>query len=201
MTIKVLVSEDHELYRDGLGLLLREAFFGVQIIESGDFATTKNCLTDHQDIALVLFDIHIPGTSGLEGLKEVKALYPALPLVVVSTIDRQASIEQMLQLGADGFIAKTSSKTVMVQALQDIMKGERVIISGQENTETIVLSPRQLDVLKYLSLGMPNKDIASTLKITHATVREHVSAILALFSCENRTQVVLKARRLGFILD
>jgi len=149
---------------------LREAFFGVQIIESGDFATTKNCLTAHQDIALVLFDIHIPGTSGLEGLKEVKVLYPALPLVVVSTIDRQATIEQMLQLGADGFIAKTSSKTVMVQALQDVMKGERVIISGQEKTETIVLSPRQLEILKYLSLGMSNKDIASALKITHATL-------------------------------
>lgn len=81
------------------------------------------------------------------------------------------------------------------------MKGERVVISGQEKTETIVLSPRQLEILKYLSLGMPNKDIASTLKITHATVREHVSAILALFSCENRTQAVLKARQLGFILD
>jgi len=201
MTIKVLVSEDHELYRDGLQLLLQETFFGVEIIESGDFATTKNLLTTHPDIALVLFDIHIPGTSGLEGLKEIKLLYPALPLVVVSTIDRQASIEQMLQLGADGFIAKTSSKTVMVQALQDIMKGERVIISGQEKTETIVLSPRQLDILKYLSLGMPNKDIASTLKITHATVREHVSAILTLFACENRTQAVLKARQLGFILD
>jgi len=201
MTIKVLVSEDHELYRDGLQLLLREAFLGVEIIESGDFATTKNKLSAQQDIALVLFDIHIPGTSGLEGLKEIKLLYPALPLVVVSTIDRQASIERMLQLGADGFIAKTSSKTVMVQALQDVMKGERVVISGQEKTETIVLSRRQLDILKYLSLGMPNKDIASTFKITHATVREHVSAILTLFSCDNRTQAVLKARQLGFILD
>jgi len=201
MTIKVLISEDHELYRDGLGLLLREAFSDIQIIESGDYVTTKNILTTNKDIALVLFDIQLPGTTGLEGLKEVKALYPALPVVVVSTIDRQASIEQMLQLGADGFIAKTSSKAVMVQALRDIMDGERVIISGQENTETIVLSPRQLDILMYLSLGMPNKDIASTLKISHATVREHVSAVLTLFSCENRPQAVLKARQLGFILD
>lgn len=201
MTIKVLVSEDHELYRDGLFLLLQEALLDVEIIESGDFATTKNILATHPNIALVLFDIQMPDTSGLEGLKEIKVLYPALPLIVISTIDRQASIDQMLQLGADGFISKTCSKTIMVRALQEVMKGERVIISDQENTKTIVLSPRQLDILNYLSLGMSNKEIGSTLKITHGTVREHVSAILALFACDNRTQAVLKARQQGFILD
>lgn len=201
MTIKVLISEDHELYRDGLRLLLQEAFADVKIIESGDFITTKTVLADQQDINLVLFDIHIPGTRGLEGLQEIKTLYPALPLVVVSTVDHQASIQQMLQLGADGFIAKTSSKATMVKALRNIIAGELVIISGQEQTEPVSLSPRQVDTLKLMALGMPNKSIATTLAIAPATVREHVSAILALFECDNRTQAVLKARQLGFILD
>ncbi|MBB3061126.1 response regulator transcription factor [Microbulbifer rhizosphaerae] len=201
MTVKVLITEDHELYRDGLRLLLQEAFPAVQVIEAGDFSTAKATLTAHRDIALVLFDIHIPGTSGLNGLKEIKARYPALPLVVVSTIDHQASIQQMLQLGADGFIAKTSSKATMVKALKEVMEGEVVIISGHDNDDLVALSPRQVDTLELLVLGLPNKEIAAQLNISPATVREYVSDILVLFGCDNRTQAVLKARQLGFILD
>lgn len=200
MTVKILITEDHELYRDALSLLLQEAFPGVQVIESGDFPTTLTMLEEHQDIALVLFDIHIPGTSGLDGLKQVKSSYPALPLVVISTVDYQASIQQMLQLGADGFIAKTSSKNVMISALRDVMEGEVVIISGRDNAEVVALSPRQIDTLELLALGLPNKEIAAKLNIAPTTVREYVSDILGLFKCDNRTQAVLKARQLGFIL-
>ncbi len=201
MTVKVLITEDHELYRDGLRLLLQEAFPSVQVIEAGDFSATMAALASHQDFALVLFDIHIPGTTGLNGLKEVKASYPALPLVVVSTVDHQASIRQMLELGADGFIAKTSSKATMINALKDIMDGELVIIGGQDSTEAVTLSPRQVTILELLALGLPNKEIAVQLTISPVTVREYVSDLLRLFKCDNRTQAVLKARQLGFILD
>lgn len=201
MTIKVLIAEDHELYRDGLRLLLQEAFPAVQVIEAGDFSAARVALASHQDIALVLLDIHIPGTIGLNGLKEVKANYPVLPLVVVSTVDHQASIRQMLELGADGFIAKTSSKATMVNALKDVMSGELVIIGGQDNAEAITLSPRQVTILELLALGLPNKEIAVQLTISPATVREYVSDLLRLFKCDNRTQAVLKARQQGFILD
>ncbi len=201
MTFKVLITEDHELYRDGLRLLLQETFPDVQVIEAGDFASAKLHLETHQDLALVLFDIHIPGTSGLNGLKEVKTLYPTVPLVVVSTVDHQASIQQMLKLGADGFIAKTSSRATMIKALADVLEGEMVIISGREETESVALSPRQIDTLALLSQGLANKEIAARLNISPATVREYVSDLLGLFRCENRTQAVLKARELGFILD
>lgn len=201
MTVKVLITEDHELYRDGLRLLLQEVFPEIQVIEASDFPTAMATLASLQDIALVLFDIHIPGTSGLNGLKEIKTRYPALPLVVVSTVDHQASIQQMLQLGADGFIAKTSSKATIVKALKDIMEGEVVIIGGQDNAEPAALSPRQVATLELLALGLPNKEIATQLNISPATVREYVSDLLKLFDCDNRTQAVLKARQLGFILD
>ena len=201
MTIKVLISEDHELYRDGLRLLLQQLLSDVQIFESGDFETTRTILVTHPDIALVLFDIQIPGTTGLNGLEEIKTSYPALPLVVVSTVDQQASIQQMLQLGADGFIAKTSSKETMLRALKDVMAGELVIISDRDNTRPVMLSPRQIDILELLVQGLPNKTIAAKLNISPATVREYVSDILKLFDSDNRTQAVLKARQMGFILD
>jgi len=201
MTVKVLITEDHELYRDGLRLLLQEVFPEVQVIEAGDFPAAMAALAGHQDIALALFDIHIPGTRGLNGLKEIKTRYPALPLVVVSTVDHQASIQQMLQLGADGFIAKTSAKATIVKALKDIMEGEVVIIGGQDSSGPAVLSPRQVATLELLALGLPNKEIAAQLNISPATVREYVSDLLKLFDSDNRTQAVLKARQLGFILD
>lgn len=201
MTAKVLITEDHALYRDGLRLLLRDTFPDIQVIEAGDFAAAKVALATHQDIALVLFDIHLPGTTGLNGLREIKACYPALPLVVISTVDHHASIQQMLQLGADSFIAKTSTKATMIKALRDIMDGEMVIVGGQEHTGHVMLSPRQLATLELLSLGLPNKEIAAQLNISPATVREYVSDLLGLFDCDNRTQAVLKARQLGFILD
>lgn len=201
MTIKVLTTEDHELYRDGLRLLLEDAIPGVEVIEAEDFPAALSALSRHPDIALVLLDIQLPGTRGLDGLRDIKIRYPALPVVVVSTIDHQASIRQMQQLGADGFIAKTSSRTVMVRALRDVMAGGTVIIGGQEDDHTPSFSPRQLATLELMALGMSNKEIAAQLTISPATVREYVSDLLALFDCNNRTQTVLKARRLGYILD
>ncbi|AJQ92619.1 response regulator transcription factor [Gynuella sunshinyii] len=201
MRIKVLIAEDHELYRDGLRLLLQQLFADIEVIEAGDFASTKSALTSHRDIALVLLDIHMPGTSGLNGLKEIKACYPVLPVVVVSTVDYQASIQQMLQLGADGFIAKTSSKDTMLRALKDVLAGEQVIIRDRDDHPAIVLSPRQVDILALLAQGLPNKKIANALNISPTTVREHVSDLLKIFDCDNRTQVVLQARQMGFILD
>ncbi|WHI46041.1 response regulator [Microbulbifer sp. JMSA004] len=201
MTFKVLIVEDHELYRDALCFILHEAFPNIQVIKVDDFPAAITALASHNDISLILLDIHIPGTSGLKGLKEIKSRYPALPLVVISTIDQQASIQQMLLLGADGFISKASSKTTIIKALNSFMEGEVVIIEGPSNSSSPTLSPRQITTLELLSLGLSNKEIATQLNISPSTVREYVSDLLTLFSCNNRTQTVLKARQLGFILD
>jgi len=171
MTLKVLTTEDHELYRDGLRLLLLEAIPGVEVIAAGDLPNAEAALARHPDIALLLLDIQLPGVQGLDGLRAIKISHPALPVVVVSTVDNHASIQQMRRLGADGFIAKTLSRAVMVQALKDVM------------------------------VGLSNKEIANQLNISPITVREYASDLQTLFSCDNRTQTVLQARRLGFILD
>lgn len=200
MTLKVLVIEDHELYREGLELLLNEVIPGVHLVSAADFPGARQALATHADIALILLDIQIPGTTGLEGLEAIKNAYPALPLVVVSSVNHYASIQQMLHLGADGFIAKSCSKATMLQALQDVLNGEKVIVGEQAAADVLSLSPRQLTTLELMALGLSNKEIAAQLHISPATVREYVSDLLLIFSCENRTQAVLKARSLGFIL-
>lgn len=201
MKTKVLISEDHELFRDGLRLLLDEAFTELEIVESSDFAATKRILQSERDISLVLFDIHIPGTSGLNGLKEIKTLYPALPLVVISAMDNQYGVQQMLQLGADGFITKTCPRDAMIQALKNIEKGELVIVTDNSDGAPLPITPRQLETLRLMSHGMTNKEIAKALNISPTTAREHVSGILDLLDCENRTQAVVKSRDLGILID
>jgi DNA-binding NarL/FixJ family response regulator len=81
------------------------------------------------------------------------------------------------------------------------MAGELVIISDHNNPQPVSLSPRQVDTLELLAQGLPNKTIASKLNISPATVREYVSELMKLFDSNNRTQTVLKARQMGFILD
>jgi len=198
---KILIADDHELFRDGLRLMVQEVFPGFEFLGTGDFYATDEALQKNPDVALVLLDIQMPGSTGLEGLEKIKCQYPALPVVVISTVDHRASIQQMLALGADGFIAKTSSRKTMIQALQRIMTGEVIIISEHENADALILTPRQIDTLELMAEGLANKDIAEQLNISSSTVREYVSDILKVFACDNRTQAVLKARRLGFILD
>lgn len=201
MSTQVLITEDHELFRDGLRRLVIEAIPDAEIIEATDFPSTARAIENHAHLALVLFDIHIPGTRGLDGLSALKQQHPALPVIVVSTVDQQFSVQQMLQLGADGFIAKSCSKATMVNALRDIMAGETVVIGERDAGTAVMLSPRQLATLELLAQGLPNKEIATALNLSPATVREYVSEILTRFDCDNRIQAVIKARQLGFILD
>lgn len=197
----ILITEDHELFRDGLRRLVEEAVPGARIIEAGDYDAARAALAAHPDLALMLLDMQIPGTRGLDGLKAIKADHPALLVVVVSTVDHQASVQGMLAAGADGFIGKALPKAAMIQALRDVLDGELVVRGARHPDRPLTLSPRQRATLELLALGLPNKEIAGQLNIAPATVREYVSDLLALFECDNRTQVVLKARRLGFILD
>ena len=198
--VKVLISEDHALFRDGLRLMLADVFGDVEILESANFETTRQILSSHNDISLVLFDIHMPGTTGLCGLEEVKRLYPALPLVVVSATDNHFSIQKMIQLGADGFIAKSCSKEDMVNSLHRVAAGELVVVAENGPGRSVHISPRQIETLELMAKGMTNKEIADVMSIAPSTVKEYVSDILNRLECENRTQAVIKSRDLGIFL-
>ena len=201
MPIKILIAEDHEIYRDGLRTLIETVVSDdSKIFEACDYGETLSALANHPDIALLSLDIHMPGVQGLEGLASIKNQYPLLPIVVVSTVDHQASIQQMVQFGADAFIAKTCSRQTMTQAFIDFIQGKPVIISGESHhSQAVSLSPRQVNILERMAKGLSNKEIATELDISAATARDYVSEILKLFDSNNRTKAVIKALQLGFI--
>lgn len=199
--MKILIADDHELYRDGLCRLMTETLGHVEVLQADCLLETQKQLHQHPDTALLLLDIHMPDTHGLDGLQAIKQAYPILPLVVVSSVDYHASIDDMLALGADGFISKASPKSAMMKALKDIVDGERVVLSEQRADNFIKVTARQSDILEVLVEGASNKEIAQKLNISASTVRDYISEILYLFNCENRTQLVLKVKKMGYFLD
>ncbi|MBX2846826.1 MAG: response regulator transcription factor [Acidiferrobacterales bacterium] len=198
---KVLIAEDHELYRDGLTLLIKELLDDVHVSSTADYPSTLQCLSEIRDISLLLLDICMPGSRNLDGLKTIRQRYPTLIIVVISTLDFGASIRQMIDLGANGFIAKSTSKNVMKQAISDILNGEIVVISEKEGSDLIYLSVKQRATLKCLAEGLSNKEIASRLGISPLTAKEYVSSVLERLNAKNRTQAVLFAQRQGLLLD
>lgn len=198
---KVLIAEDHELYRDGLELLLKEIITDATIYVAGDYPEALSVLNNGFDIGLVILDIRLPGTKELDGLKEIRSRFPTVTIIVISTLDFDISIRQMINAGANGFIAKSTSKNVMKEAIKDVLDGNIVVISEKEVNEFIDLSEQQLATLRYLAEGLSNKEIASRLGVSPLTAKEYVSKVISRLNAVNRTQAVLIAQKRGLLID
>ena len=198
---KVLIAEDHELYRDGLKLLFEEINPETHIYLAGNFPDALTTLLREPDIALVMLDIRMPGTQDLDGLKEIRSRFPTLTIIVVSTLDFDTSTRQMIDAGANGFIAKSTPKQSMKRAIAEVLDGNIVIESEREGTDFIDLSQQQLATLRYLSEGLSNKEIANRLGVSPLTAKEYVSKVIERLDAANRTQAVLIAQKHGLLID
>ena len=198
---KILIAEDHELYRDGLKLLFEEINRETHIYLAGNFPDALATLLREPDIALVMLDIRMPGTKDLDGLKEIRSRFPTLTIIVVSTLDFDTSTRQMIDAGANGFIAKSTPKNLMKKAIADVLDGNIVIESEREGTDFIDLSQQQLATLRYLAEGLSNKEIASRLGVSPLTAKEYVSKVIERLNAANRTQAVLIAQKHGLLID
>ncbi|MCK9908572.1 response regulator transcription factor [Microbacteriaceae bacterium K1510] len=205
---RLLIADDHPLFRGAL----REAVSGllerVEIAEAGNFDDVVAFLEQNGDIDLVLLDLTMPGTRGFSGLMYLRAQYPSVPVVVVSASDDPATIRRCMEFGASGFIPKTLGVDDMRAAVSRILGGgvwtppdvDLTTGSDAEAAELMArmatLTPQQVRVLMMLSEGLLNKQIAFQLGVSEATVKAHVSAILQKLGVESRTQAVIAAARI-----
>ena len=209
MTVyRVLVADDHPLYRDALRNLVCAAFDDVEVFECEDMASALRCLRDGLP-DLVLLDLSLPDIDGLDGLRRLRDASPATPVIICSARDDPALVRESFKLGVSGYLPKSSGTDVTRHALQLVRSGgvyvpsEALIetvakdISGGQGGEQsatrrgIDLTPRQLAVLALLEKGMSNKAIARELDIGEITVKAHVSATLRKLGVDNRVQAVL----------
>ena len=207
--MKILVADDHALFRDGLRYLLGQLDGFVEILEAKDGATALELAGIHLDLDLVLLDLGMPGIDGLAGLRLLRARHPALPVVILSGSEESADARQAFGVGALGFIPKSSSAQVMLSALRLVLsggmylppfyaeraQGARVPIAPS-SVDSLGLTPRQLDVLRLLGRGQSNKEIARVLQLAEGTVKLHITAILRALGVNNRTRAVVAAARM-----
>lgn len=221
--IRVLIADDHPLFRDGLHRLVEQLDDHVTVVEAGSLPEAQQFAANQEGgFELMLIDLRMPGMDGFEGIRTLKKTVPGAPLVVISGFESKRNAEQSLEAGASGFIPKTASASVTLNALKLVLLGEIYLppslIYGAQAAEeesaenghptgpaprtfdpTLLapLTQRQYDVLALLGQGKSNKDIADTLGISEGTVKVHVGAILKVLGATNRTQAALMAIDMG----
>jgi DNA-binding NarL/FixJ family response regulator len=209
--MKVLVVDDHPLILEALTQLLPQLAPGTQVCVACDRAEAEAALDDNADITLVLLDLALPGTRGLDFLADLLLDYPGVPIVVLSATHDQATVTAALAAGARGFIPKTANVSALVEALHEVVNGGVYLTSdvteGLEGDGVhltageLGLTTRQADVLKLLVQGKPNKLICRDLKLSEGTVKVHVSAILKALHVHSRTQAVAELARRGISVE
>ena len=208
---KFLIADDHPLYREALISALQPLFENVDIIQSDGLDSTLEALQQHSDFDLVLLDLNMPGCDSFYGLIRVSQDFPKVAVAVVSASDSVEVVCKVMNLGAKGFIPKSTPTIVIAEALKQIMNGKNWFPEDmQTDIEDYVpaidiaklvgeLTPKQFRVLRLLQNGLLNKQIAFDLSITEATVKAHISAIFRKFNVNTRTQAVLMLKHLDIV--
>jgi len=218
--LKILVCDDHPLIIEALRHVLRQLDENVTVVGARDCNETLEQAGSHSDLDLILLDLNLPGVGGFATLSQLRERHPDLPVVVVSVRDDRESVTDAMNRGAVGFIPKSSSNEVMVNALRLVLSGARYVppevfeqgdvrlhreggaaSSGDRpaprTAADLGLSERQCQVLEMLTQGKSNKEICRELGLAEGTIKVHVSAILKALNVTSRTQAVVAVNRLG----
>jgi DNA-binding NarL/FixJ family response regulator len=207
--MKVLVVDDHPLILAALTQLLPRCERPVTVLGAADRDEAYAMLAAHPDCSLVLLDLALPGTRGLELLGAMRRDFPRLPIAVLSATHDRATVDAALAAGARGYIAKTASGRDLVIAVERLLDGRTCprpdlarsaapAVPGVATApDALGLTRRQTDVLQLLAQGKPNKLICRDLRLSEGTVKVHVSAILRALNVHTRAQAIAELARRG----
>ncbi len=207
MKIKVIIIDDHTLFREGLQrLLVRHDIDVISSVSNGDEGL-NSILKHNPDI--VLLDLRMPNVSGIEVLKNIRAKNKSLPVVMLTTSDDEKDLIDALKNGASGYLLKDMEPDALVVALKDVLKGETIVApnlvqilakfhQGDDSEINITnlistLTPRESEILELLAEGQSNKLIAKNLGISDGTVKLHVKAILRKLEIHSRVEAAVVA--------
>ncbi|MDP5292328.1 response regulator transcription factor [Oceanimonas sp. CHS3-5] len=205
MGYSIIIADDHPLFRSAMHQAVQLAVKGARLQEVDSIDNLLQLLANTDEVDLLLLDLKMPGASGFSGLTRLRALYPALPVVVVSASEEASVVQQAMRLGAVGFIPKSSPMPTLVSALNTVLEGDGWFPEGinlddapeDDMAERLSsLTPQQFKVLTMLSEGKLNKQIAYELDVSEATIKAHVTAIFRKLGVKNRTQAVIALSQL-----
>lgn len=210
-TMKVVICDDQEIVRDGLALLLKldREIEVVGLAQNGAEAVTLAARTMPD---LVLMDLKMPVMNGIEATRQIRSLYPATKVLVLTTYDDDEWVFDAIRAGASGYLLKDTPREEVIQAVKGTVAGKTYVdpavagrllsqvAGGQTQPSTHItsrLTEREVAVLRLLARGQTNADIAGNLHLSEGTVRNHVSTILAKLQVADRTQAAVVALQHG----
>jgi DNA-binding NarL/FixJ family response regulator len=210
-TVRVLIADDQTLFRSGLARLLAEDPRLTLVGQAADgIDVVKKAAALKPDI--VLMDLKMPGLDGVEATAKILASQPDVKVLVLTTFDADRYVLQALKAGASGYVLKDSEPAAISSSIMAVMSGERVMAGAVANRVLDMLTgastpkefydgltAREVEILKLMATGKPNKQIAFSLKISEKTVRNHISHIYEKLQIYDRAQAVLYAVRKNLV--
>jgi DNA-binding NarL/FixJ family response regulator len=201
--IKIMVVDDHPLMRVGVASIVNARSDMTVVAQAGTGEEAVPLFQKYRP-DVTLMDLRLPGMSGVDAIRSIRATHPGARFVVLTTYEGDADIHRALEAGAQGYVIKGMPYQTLVEALQRVHKGgrflpppvARALASRLPDSD---LSAREQEVLRLLASGKSNRDIASILGITEATVKSHVSAILLRLNVSDRTEAVVTALHRGLV--
>lgn len=204
--MRVLLVDDHELFREGLVSLLRTR--GIEVVGQASDGAEAIALARELIPDVILMDLTMSGMGGLEATLSIKAEFPEIKVVILTVSEADDDLFEAIRSGAHGYLVKSTSSEDFFEMLEALDRGEaplsrglatRIVrhLASERSGKTTALTPREEEVLRLVAEGNTNRDIAAELALSEATVKFHMSNILHKLHLANRAQVVAFAHRHG----
>ena len=211
---RVLLVDDHEIYRAGLRGLLEEA--GIDIVGEAASGEAALELTEAKHPNVVIMDLNMPGMGGIEAARQISTVAPLTRVIMLTVSSAAPDITEAVLAGACGYLLKSATTGEIVSGITAAARGEALLSPSVAaklldrvrdtpvrpevpDPASASLTDRELEVLKLLSSGMDNAEIGRTLFISPSTVKNHISSILLKLQIENRIQAAVYAVRSGLV--
>ncbi|BAM89138.1 LuxR family transcriptional regulator [Bradyrhizobium oligotrophicum S58] len=210
---RLLIVEDHPLFREALESAIRAALVDAEIREAISIDMAVDLLSSPARFDLILLDLSTPGTTGLSGVIRIRKTAPRIPILVVSAHRDPGLVAHVIALGVSGYISKSTSKQQLADAIKAVLRGEVHVEGGAPCASARrgrlpahdllkrlhELTPQQLRVLDLIRCGLQNKQIAYELGICETTVKVHVSEILRKLRVMSRTKAIIEMEKIDFV--
>ena len=202
---RILLIDDHSLFRCGLRMVLGAAIPGLEVTEAASLEEAMRSAM--ADPALVLLDIQLHGLNGLEGIALVKRRWPEAAVVMLSSVVSPQKVREAMERGAVAFVSKADPADKILSVIAQLRQGlpvageasQAVARADEEGAQQALLTPRQSEVLDLLCQGLSNKVIGRRLNLSENTVRGHVQAVLAALQVSSRSEAGFAARQRGIV--
>ena len=221
--MKVMLVDDHALFREGLRYMLQQVPDVDEVIEAGNYYDALLLGERYPELDLAVLDLHMPGSAGANSIRFFHQRFPYIPVMVISAEDDRSVMERILNAGAMGYLCKTASVPVLLNAVKMVLAGEIYVPSqmmsvlptgissdGEESlqaardlrrryTNEYGLTARQMEVLKHLARGLSNREISEVMGLAEGTVKIHLSGLFHTLRVKSRLEAIRIAQQIGLI--